>query len=608
MTVKNAEQMKKSIDDTVKVVTGASSPEDAKEKIKTNPDIEAQIKIKLAELSLEAQRIENAGDDAFNERSNADTADARQTLLKLLNEPESRWVTITPSIISYIVVLCFFTLVFMLLFGRSLLPNDPTLLQIINVCIGAAAAGFATVLNFWLGSSLGSRRKDTTAALATTVENVKSMVTPPRSPAEGNKETPLTGGKTTGPDTSGREQGPSAAQRSLPDSLRGTGGSTDSSTVNVLKNVPPSGGVPASFRYNNPGAQYPSREAARFGQLGFGVIGGGHKIACFPSPVNGAASNFDLLSRKYVGMSIGEAGKKWTGANGFGVPGYDSNTMLTKIMLDDPAQAVPLLKAIAGRESGKGNSLSDEQWRYAFDMYKSGSADAFLAGFGRAPATAVLPVRPDGPPDDALEVLLVKALTRKNFVISSEVGEINIVYVEGMNEDGSPNNDEANEFNDLRCIFDIQGDGTPRMLGKWQATTEPGFYYDRDHPINVKGAARIKFNQYQAWQVGLHRGTQEALRQVKNVTVCRDLNRDMERTGDTEDDGLFGINQHGGYDQPESDIGKASAGCLVGRTMSGHEQFMRIVKTDPRYVADNDFIFFSTILSASDVLHPDIEI
>ena len=157
------------------------------------------------------------------------------------------------------------------------------------------------------------------------------------------------------------------------------GRSTDASTANLRDDV--SGPAPASFRYFNPGAQYPSVEAASFGQIGYGIIGGGHKIARFPCPVNGAAANFDLLYRKYTGMTIGAAGTKWTGANGFGIPGYDPNTILTKQLLDDPVTAIALLKAIAGRESGRGNNLTEEQWRQAHRMFKAGSADAYLNGF-----------------------------------------------------------------------------------------------------------------------------------------------------------------------------------------------------------------------------------
>ncbi len=162
------------------------------------------------------------------------------------------------------------------------------------------------------------------------------------------------------------------------------GPSTDPKTRNSRKDIPPMG-VVASFRYNNPGAQYPSSEAARFGQTGYGIIGGGHKIARFPSPVNGAASNFELLHRAYTGLSIGAAGKKWTGSHGFGIPGYNSADTLTKTMVDDPKTAIPLMKAIAHRESGKGNNLSEHQWQLAHRMFRLGSADKLLAELGKQP-------------------------------------------------------------------------------------------------------------------------------------------------------------------------------------------------------------------------------
>jgi hypothetical protein len=175
----------------------------------------------------------------------------------------------------------------------------------------------------------------------------------------------------------------------------GIGPSTNESTATHLDNVP-RGLEPASFRYNNPGAQYPSTRAALFGQTGYGIIGGGNMIARFPSPVNGAAANFDLLYLKYTGMTIGRAGTIWTGAHGFGVPGYDPNSMLTKAMLDDQSQAIVLLKAIAGRESGRGNNLTEEQWRQAHKMFKLGSADKYLASLPAEP-----PVAPAGPKSGA---------------------------------------------------------------------------------------------------------------------------------------------------------------------------------------------------------------
>jgi hypothetical protein len=189
------------------------------------------------------------------------------------------------------------------------------------------------------------------------------------------------------------------------------GRSTDPSTADNRDDV--AGSECASFRYCNPGAQYPSARAARFGQTGYGIIGGNHKIARFPSPVNGAASNFDLLSRSYVGMRIGEAGTKWTGAHGFGVPGYDPNAILTKEMVDEPVQAIALLKAIAGRESGKGNNLTEEQWRQAHRMYKAGSADAFLDGL---PAPALVQPPAGGAPSGAGLVQRARAHIGEQYV------------------------------------------------------------------------------------------------------------------------------------------------------------------------------------------------
>lgn len=168
------------------------------------------------------------------------------------------------------------------------------------------------------------------------------------------------------------------------------GRSMDASTKDHREDV--GGDEVPSFRYNNPGAQYPSERAATFGQTGYGIIGGGHRIARFPSPVNGAAANFDLLLRKYVGMAIGAAGIKWTGAHDFGVPRYPPDVILTQEMIEKPALAIPFLKAIAHRESGKGNNLTEEQWRQAHAMFKTGSADAYLDGLPSLPTVDASPV------------------------------------------------------------------------------------------------------------------------------------------------------------------------------------------------------------------------
>ena len=125
-------------------------------------------------------------------------------------------------------------------------------------------------------------------------------------------------------------------------------------------------------------------------------------------------------------------------------------------------------------------------------------------------------------------------------------------------------------------------------------------------PMNINGAARIAFGQYKSWVVGTHlkgrASAHEALVQVGEVTVHRDLNKDFMRTNDKTDTGLFGINQHWGYDAPKDNLGSTSAGCLVGRTKKGHREFMATLKADPRFVASPAYRFMAAVLPADEVM------
>ncbi|MGL4240218.1 MAG: peptidoglycan-binding domain-containing protein, partial [Beijerinckiaceae bacterium] len=174
----------------------------------------------------------------------------------------------------------------------------------------------------------------------------------------------------------------------------------------------------------------------------------------------------------------------------------------------------------------------------------------------------------------------------------------NIVYVEGMSADGAPNPDRPNAFNDLRIAFRIDDGGLPEVRA-WDGTTEPGSFFT-SNPENSGGAARIAMRQFKSWSVGIHKaGTaseHEALVQSKTVTVHRDFNKDHMRTGDRLDRGVFGINQHWGGDAAPDDIGLHSAGCLVGRTKTGHRQFMALVRKDARYVVSKGYRFVAAIV------------
>ncbi len=165
----------------VKETTGTATPEEAKVKV-TGPSQEMvllKLQLQLAQIALDAGA-------ASDELDLANTQSARKMIVDLANTNEVQWST--PALISYVVVLGFVALVFMIVAGHAPgvqgfhkpdgswdKPND-TLAQLANICIGALAASFATVLNFWLGSSLGSRRKDVQAVQASSVEQVRNAV------------------------------------------------------------------------------------------------------------------------------------------------------------------------------------------------------------------------------------------------------------------------------------------------------------------------------------------------------------------------------------------------------------------------------------------------
>lgn len=177
---------------------------------------------------------------------------------------------------------------------------------------------------------------------------------------------------------------------------------------------------------------------------------------------------------------------------------------------------------------------------------------------------------------------------------------LNIVYVEGMNLDGTLNDDAFNEWNDVRALIEIVG-GTPRIVDSWVATTEPGDYYT-EHPLDPEGAFRIAFGQYRAWQVGIHGNSEphEALVQAAPIRGYRDSNEDGLRTGDPLVEGDFGVNQHWGYDMEK--VGRASAGCLVGQSREGHRRFMGLLKTDCRYEANSGYLFYTTVIAGDDLI------
>jgi hypothetical protein len=120
--------------------------------------------------------------------------------------------------------------------------------------------------------------------------------------------------------------------------------------------------------------------------------------------------------------------------------------------------------------------------------------------------------------------------------------------------------------------------------------------------MNRLGAAQIdKDKQFiGTWSVGRHgRRQYPALVQTGEISITRDLNSEglRDKSDKAYSGNDYGINQHHGYSA--ANVGQMSAGCLVGQSIAGHEQFMELLKRDRRYQANNGYAWSSAILDGN---------
>jgi hypothetical protein len=173
-----ADQFGKVVSDTV----GTTNAGEAQTKLAANPAAEAALRQKLAELAIEATKAQNAGAGERAQEALANTQSARTGLQALATTNST--IAWTAPTISYLVIGGFFAFLFVLVWlywGKPADNQNNFIVQIINIAVGALTAAFATVVNFWLGSSAGSRKKDDAnlslqqAQADTASANIKSL-------------------------------------------------------------------------------------------------------------------------------------------------------------------------------------------------------------------------------------------------------------------------------------------------------------------------------------------------------------------------------------------------------------------------------------------------
>ena len=84
---------------------------------------------------------------------------------------------------------------------------------------------------------------------------------------------------------------------------------------------------------------------------------------------------------------------------------------------------------------------------------------------------------------------------------------------------------------------------------------------------------------------------------MHSFNIVGDYNRNSKvDQGYKKEYSIIGANQHSGSDQKFVD--NTSAGCPVGRTSKGHQEFMSYLHKDLDYQANNNFIFSTGFIQA----------
>ncbi len=170
----------------------------------------------------------------------------------------------------------------------------------------------------------------------------------------------------------------------------GIGRSTPDGTQFQRRDIPYDGRY-APVRYNCFGAHWPAKHSHLFGATGYGKLRDGNRITRFPHAINGIAATISLLRRLYAGKSFREAGSIWTtgqpGTSMRGKPGWDRAGILTAAMIDEGTpEFFDFLEGLGRNEAGAQYNISRDYLRMGWEMFKAGSADAYLDGFDAAGA------------------------------------------------------------------------------------------------------------------------------------------------------------------------------------------------------------------------------
>nr|WP_295389438.1 glycosyl hydrolase 108 family protein [uncultured Thiodictyon sp.] len=161
-----------SVSQAVSDVAGTDDPVAAQKTIQADETLSAALQQRLTEIAIDATRVQAAASAeqrraelAEIKASDENSADARSTMQALASAKSP--IAWGSPLVSIVVTVGFFVILGLILFhGIAAVAGqtpDPTAVNIVNIAVGVLGTAFATVVNFWLGDSSGSRNKDAQA-------------------------------------------------------------------------------------------------------------------------------------------------------------------------------------------------------------------------------------------------------------------------------------------------------------------------------------------------------------------------------------------------------------------------------------------------------------
>ncbi len=150
----------------VQQATGTADPAAAEARLAADPAAAAALRLRLAEIALEAERLrmeaearQRAQELEAMRAGLADVRGARGTMLAMVRADAA--LSWAPATVSVVVTAGFFATIGIFLFWTPPAEHQQAY-SLLNIAVGALVAGFTAVVNFWIGSSQGSRDKDAT--------------------------------------------------------------------------------------------------------------------------------------------------------------------------------------------------------------------------------------------------------------------------------------------------------------------------------------------------------------------------------------------------------------------------------------------------------------